>query len=113
MSCVGLITAEIDQAFGACFSSAVLPAWKRISQTYESGSCQIQSWFVGVVVSCANLRGLNRLVAGGCRSRLLSLESMVWQIRGISIGGVMSSEAVAVVLGASELGWDSMESISG
>ena len=33
------------------------------------------------------------------------LGSMVWQIRGIPIGGVKSSAAVAVVLGAAELGW--------
>ena len=36
MSGVSLITADIDQAFGACSSSAVLPARRRISQTYES-----------------------------------------------------------------------------
>ena len=30
---------------------------------------------------------------------------MVWQIRGIRIGGVVNSTAVAVVLGAAELGW--------
>ena len=36
MSCVSLITADTDQAFEACSSSAVLTAWKRISQTYES-----------------------------------------------------------------------------
>ena len=36
---------------------------------------------------------------------LVMLGSMVWQIRGIPIGGVMSSAAVAVVLGAAELGW--------
>ena len=36
MSCVNLTT-DIDQAFEACFSSAVLRAWKRTSQTYESG----------------------------------------------------------------------------
>ena len=35
---------------------------------------------------------------------LVMLGSMVWQIRGIPIGGVMSSAAVAVVLGAAELG---------
>ena len=33
------------------------------------------------------------------------LGSLVWQIRGIPIGGVMSSAAVAVVLGVAELGW--------
>ena len=33
---VSLITADIDQAFEACSSSAVLPAWRRISQSYES-----------------------------------------------------------------------------
>ena len=33
MSCVSLITADIDQA---CSSSALLPAWRRISRTYQS-----------------------------------------------------------------------------
>ena len=37
MSCVSLITADMDQAFETCSSSGVLPAWTRISQTYESG----------------------------------------------------------------------------
>ena len=36
MSCVSLITAGIDQALEACSSSAVLLAWKRLSQTYDS-----------------------------------------------------------------------------
>ena len=36
---------------------------------------------------------------------LVMLGSMVWQIRGIPIGGEMSSAAVAVVPGAAELGW--------
>ena len=36
MSWVSLVTADVDQAFEACSSSAVLPAWGRISQTYES-----------------------------------------------------------------------------
>ena len=35
---------------------------------------------------------------------LVMLGSVVWQIRGIPIGGVMSSAAVAIVLGAAELG---------
>ena len=35
MFCMSLITADVDQAFEACSSSAVLPAWKRISQAYE------------------------------------------------------------------------------
>ena len=37
MSCVSLITADVGQAFEACSSSAVLPAWRRISQPFESG----------------------------------------------------------------------------
>ena len=36
MSCVSLITADIDQALEACSASAVLPAWRHISQTFES-----------------------------------------------------------------------------
>ena len=36
MSCVSLISADIDQAFEACSASAVLPARRHISQSYES-----------------------------------------------------------------------------
>ena len=36
MSCVSLITADIHQAFEACSASAVLPAWRHISQCFES-----------------------------------------------------------------------------
>ena len=36
MSCVSLITADIDQAFEACSASAVLPPWRHISQSHES-----------------------------------------------------------------------------
>ena len=36
MSCVSLITSDIDQAFEACSASAVLPAWRDISRSYES-----------------------------------------------------------------------------
>ena len=36
MSGLSLTTADIDQAFEACSASAVLPAWKHISQSCES-----------------------------------------------------------------------------
>ena len=82
----------------------------------NSGSRQILSWFVGVVVSCAKPsfgRGwlsfttpvLARALFSCPSVSLAMLGSMVWQIRGIPIGGVMSSAAVAVVLGTAELGW--------
>ena len=120
MSCVSLITAEIDQAFEACSSSAVLPAWRRISQTCES---RISSNPVFV------RRGRRQLCKPG-RSQSFGrgwlsfttpvlawalfsftpvssvmFSSMVWQIRGIPVGGLMSSAALAVVLGVAELGW--------
>ena len=84
------------------------------------GSRQIPSWFSGVVVSYASTGGLSHLVAGGFRFSTLVLAralfsftsvslvmfgSMVWQIRGIPITGVISYAAVAVVLGAAELVW--------
>ena len=74
------------------------------------GSRQIPSWFARVVVSYASLGDLSHLVANGFRFQLMSWPrrysaSGRWQIRGIPIGGVMSSAAVAVVLGAAELVW--------
>ena len=117
---VSLITADIDQAFEACSSSAVLPAWRRISQSHESrfssnsilvsrgrrelckpGSSQSfgRGWLSFTTpVLAPTLFSLTSV-------SLVMLGSMVWQIRSIPIGGVMSSAAVAVVLGAVELGW--------
>ena len=89
MSCVSLITADIDQAFEACSASAVLPAWRHISQSYESrfssnsvlvrrgSSCFLQAWEVSVIWS--------RVV-------------FVFNSR-------PGPAAVAVVLGAAELVW--------
>ena len=120
MSCVGLITADVDQAFEACSAPAVLPAWRHNSQSYES-SFSSNSVLVR--------RGRRELCKPG-RSQsfgrgwfsfsthvlapalfsftsvsLVMLGSMVWQIRGIPFGGVRSSAAVAVVLDAAELVW--------
>ena len=72
LSGVSLISADVDQAFEACSSSAVLPAWRRISQTMNPGSHQILSWFVGVVVSCANRGVRSHLVVDGHRLPLRS-----------------------------------------
>ena len=70
------------------------------------GSRQILSWSVGVVVSCAKRRVRSHLVVGGYRSPLRSwgIVQFHWQIRCIPIG-IMGSAAVAVVLGAADLGW--------
>ena len=78
MSCIGLITADIHQAFEACSSSAVLPAWRRISQTFES-----------------RFSSHSFLVRRGRRE--------LCKLRRSPIGGVVSSAAVAVVLGTAEL----------
>ena len=115
-----LITADIDQAFEACSSSAVLPAWRRISQTHNSrfssnsilvrrgrrelckpGSSQSfgRGWLSFTTPVLA------RVLFSFTSVSLVVLGPMAWQIRGIPIGGVMSSAAVAVVLGAAELGW--------
>ena len=119
MSCVSLITADIDQAFEACSFSAVLPAWKRISQTCESrfssnsilvrrghrelcklGSSQSfgRGWlsFTTPVLAWA--------LFSFTSVSLVMLGSMEWQMRSIPNGGIMSSAAVAGVLGAAELG---------
>ena len=119
MSCVSLTTADIDQAFEACSSSAVLPAWRRISQTYESrfksnsilvrrgrrelckpGSSQSfgRGWLSFTTTVLAQALFSFTSVS------LDMLGTMVWQIRSTPIGGVMSSAAVSVVLGAAELG---------
>ena len=119
MSCVSLITADIDQAFEACSSSAVLPAWKSISQTYESRFLSNSILFRrGCRELCKPGRSqsfgrgwlsvttpvLARALFGFTSISLVMLGSMVWQIRGIQIGGEMSSAAVAIVVGAAELG---------
>ena len=67
MSCVSLITADIDQAFEACSASA-----KTSLSLLSPGSRQIPSWFARVVVSYASLGDLSHLVAGGFRFQLLS-----------------------------------------
>ena len=109
MSCVSLITADIDQAFGACSSSAVLPARRRISQTYESRFssnsilvrrgrrelCKLgssQSFGRGWLSFTTSV--LARALFSFTSVSLVMLGSMVWQIRGIPIGGVMSSAAL-------------------
>ena len=117
MSCVSLITADIDQAFAGCSSSAVLPA--RRLRLMNSGSRQILSLFVGGVVSCAKPGSsqsfgrewlsfttpvLARVLFSFTSVSLVMLGSMAWQIRGIPFCGVMSSAAVAVFLGAADLG---------
>ena len=114
MSCVSVHTADIDQAFEASSSSAVLPAWRRISQTYES---RFSSNYIlvrrGRRELCNLGRGwqslttlvLARALFSFASVSLVMLGSMMWQIQGIPVGGVMSSAAVAVVLGAAELGW--------
>ena len=120
MSCVSLITADIDQAFEASPSSAVLPAWRRISRTCESrflsnsilvrrGRRELckpgRSQSFGREWLSFTTPVLARASVSFTSVSLAMLGSMVWQIRSIPIGGVMSSAAVAVVLGASELGW--------
>ena len=113
MSCVSLITADTDQAFEACSASAVLPAWRHISQSYESrfssnsvlvrrgrrelckpGRSQSfgRGWFT------FSTHALARALFSFTSVSLVMLGSMVWQFRGIPI-------AVAVVLGAAELVW--------
>ena len=120
MSCVSLITADIDQAFEACSASAVLPAWRHISQSYES---RFSSNSVLIRRGRRGLRKPGRSQSFGrgwfsfstpVQARalfsfrsvsLVMLGSMVWQIWCIPIGGVMSSAAVAVVFGVAELVW--------
>ena len=120
MSCVSLITADIDQAFEACSASAVLPAWRHISQSYESRFssnsilvrrgrrelCKLgrsQSFGRGWLSFSTPV--LARALFSFTSVSLVMVGSMVWQSRDIPLGGVMSSAAVAVVLGAAELVW--------
>ena len=105
ISCVSQITADIDQAFEAFSASAVLPAWRHISQSYEStfssnsvlvrrgrrefckpkGSQSFgRGWF------SFSTPVLARALFSFTSVSLVMLGSMVWQIRGIPIGGVMS-----------------------
>ena len=119
MSGVCLITADIN-AFEAYSSSAVLPAWRRISQSFEfrfsSNSFLVrrgrrelckpgssQSFGRGWLSFATPV--LARALFSFTSVSLVMFGSMVCQIRGIPIGGVMSSAAKAVVLGAAELGW--------
>ena len=118
ISCVSLITADIDQAFEACSASAVLPAWRDISLSYESRFssnsvlvrrgrrelCKLgRSSVIWSRVFSTHV--LVRALFSFTSVSLVMLLSMVWQIRCIPLGGVMSSAAVAVVLGAAELVW--------
>ena len=108
-SCVSLITADIDQAFEACSSSAVLPARRRVCQSYESsfssnsilvrrGHRELckpgssQSFGRGWLSFTTSV--LARALFSFTSVSLVMLGSMVWQIRGIPIGGDMSSAAL-------------------
>ena len=116
MSCVGLVTADIDQVFGACSSSAVLPAWRRISQTYES---RFSSNSILV------RRGRRELCKPGSSQSfgrgwpsfttpVLAQAFVQFHVGNVGVHGmadpgysncgVMSSATVAVVFGAAELG---------
>ena len=98
----------------------MLPAWKRISQTFESrfspnsilvrrgrrGLCKpgsSESFGRGWLSFTTPV--LAQALFSFTSVSLVVLGSMVLQIRGIPIGGVMSSAAVAVVLGAADPGW--------
>ena len=51
MSCVSLITADIDQAFEACSASSGVASVETQSLSLMSpGSRRVPSWFAGVVV---------------------------------------------------------------
>ena len=90
MSGVSLVTADIDQAFEACSSSAVLPAWRRISQSYES---RFSSSSILVRRGRRELRktrefgsswvAIARELFSFTSVSLVMLGSMVWQIQGI------------------------------
>ena len=109
----------IDQAFESCPASSVLPAWRHISESYESrlsSNSILVRWGrrelckPGRSQSCGrgwlsfSTPGLARALFSFTSVSLVMVGSMVWQIRSIPTGGVMSSAAVAVVLGATELG---------
>ena len=70
MSCVSLITADIDQAFEACLSGVA--SVETCPSRTSPGSRPVPSWFAGVVVSYASLGDLSHLVAGGFHFQLLS-----------------------------------------
>ena len=109
-------TMDIDQAFEACQSSTVLPAWATISAAYNRKHCGIpiqvkrgrrnilrhgtkgfsrQWWSVGSVAIVRALLAATTLT-------LVVLAGMVLEMTGLSIGGVMSSAAVSVRLAAEE-----------
>ena len=94
---LSLITADIDQAFEACSSSAVLVkiypglSWSlRIMQNLGRSQSFGRGWL------SFSTPVLARALFSFTSVSLVVLGSMVWQNRGIPIGGVMSSAAVAV-----------------
>ena len=115
LSCVSLVTADIDQAFEACSSSAVLLAWKVLSPAYESRFSS-KSFLVR-----RGRRELRKSAGSQSFGRgrfsfstpVLARTFVPFYVRltgdvgfhGVAHPGVLSSEAVAVVLGAAELSW--------
>ena len=120
LSCVSLITADTDHAFEACSSSAVLPAWKVISQADESSFSsnsflvrrgrrelwtlvRSQSFGRGWLSSTALV--LAWALFSFTSVSLVTLGSMVWQIQGMQWLSFWARQNFAV--------WDSNMSISG
>ena len=111
-----MVAMDIDQAFEACQSSTVLPAWSTVSAIYQRMRRGIpiqvkrgrrnvlrhgtrgfsrQWWSVGS-------EAIVRALLAATTFTLVVLSGMVLQMTGLSIGGVMSSAAVSVRLAAEE-----------
>ena len=111
-----MVTMDIDQAFEACQSSTVLPAWATISAAYNRrhGGIPIQVKRGRRNILRHGTKGFSRQwwsVGSGAIVRallaattltLVVLAGMVLEMTGLSIGGVMSSAAVSVRLAAEE-----------
>ena len=111
-----LVIADVDQAFEACQGHAFLPAWQQVAEEYRTlyntnhvlvrrgpryqakigGTHRSRGWWV---------LSLDQMAAGlqaAALGTFVFAGNLALQMHGMSIGGAMSSAAVAVKLGCEE-----------
>ena len=114
-----IVTADIDQAFEACSSTSVLPAWQMICECFRRTTATehvmvhrsrkvITSFgckgFGGTTV-VFSLEMLSLAMAGYAFLSFALYGDTVWSMQGLPIGGLVSMACLSVVLGVSEYSW--------
>ena len=116
---MSVVVADIDQAFEACESSAVMPAfeffrvkflsrhgqWIWVRKTKkEATTTQLRTGQKGWWKF--DMQSLSQALFAFCWMTLVCTGDVVWQMKGLAIGGIVSSVAVSLVLGFQEAVWD-------